>query len=74
SAPDIAGQGKANPVATILSVAMMLEWFADPDSLAAAVRIRRAVESVLADPLNATADLGGNLSTPRMTEKILAAL
>jgi 3-isopropylmalate dehydrogenase len=43
SAPDIAGQGKANPVATILSVAMMLEWFGDVDSLGAAGRIRRAL-------------------------------
>lgn len=74
SAPDIAGQGKANPVATILSVAMMLEWFGEPACLSAAAQLRRAVESVLADPLNATADLGGKLSTEAMTERILKAL
>lgn len=74
SAPDIAGQGKANPVATILSVAMMLEWFGEPACLSATAQLRRAVESVLGDPLNATADLGGKLSTEAMTERILKAL
>ncbi len=74
SAPDIAGQGKANPVATILSVAMMLEWFGEEECLAGAARIRKAVETVLSDPANATADLGGTLSTQAMTAKILEAL
>jgi 3-isopropylmalate dehydrogenase len=74
SAPDIAGQGKANPIATILSAAMMLEWFPEPECHAAALRIRRAVETVLADAANATADLGGKLSTQQMTALILAAL
>jgi 3-isopropylmalate dehydrogenase len=74
SAPDIAGQGKANPVATILSVAMMLEWFGEPECLSAAGQIRRAVETVLSDPQNATADLGGKLSTGEMTAKILRAV
>lgn len=74
SAPDIAGQGKANPVATILSVALMLEWFGDVDSLAAAGRIRRAVELVMSDAANATGDLRGGLSTRELTGKIVGAL
>ncbi len=74
SAPDIAGQGKANPVATILSVALMLEWFGDVDSLSAAGRIRRAVELVMSDAANATGDLKGGLSTRELTAKIVGAL
>jgi 3-isopropylmalate dehydrogenase len=50
SAPDIAGQGIANPVAMILSVAMMLEWLGNAETLCGAARIRHGVEHVLADP------------------------
>ncbi len=50
SAPDIAGQGIANPVAMILSVAMMLEWLGNPETLRGAAMIHHAVERVLADP------------------------
>ena len=46
SAPDIAGQGKANPLATILSVAMMLKY--SFEELEAAARIEAAVKKVLA--------------------------
>jgi 3-isopropylmalate dehydrogenase len=74
SAPDIAGQSKANPVATILSVAMMLEWFGEPECVAAGARVRRAVEGVMADAANATGDLGGRLTTRELTAKIVAAL
>ena len=74
SAPDIAGQGKANPVATILSVALMLEWFGEPDCVAAATKIRSAVERVLADPAHATPDLGGSLKTNELTDLVKSAL
>lgn len=74
TAPDIAGKGIANPIATILSAAMMLEWLDHPELLAGAARIRRAVETVLADPANRTPDLGGRLSTRQMTETILEHL
>jgi 3-isopropylmalate dehydrogenase len=74
TAPAIAGKGIANPVATILSAAMMLEWLGHPELLKGAVRIRRAVETVLADPANRTPDIGGHLSTQQMTETILARL
>lgn len=74
SAPDIAGQGKANPVGMILSVAMMLEWFAEPEMRAAGAIVRSAVRCVLSDGANATPDLGGRLTTPELTELIANAV
>jgi 3-isopropylmalate dehydrogenase len=74
SAPDIAGKGIANPVATILSVAMMLEWLGHHDTHAGAEMIRAAVRAVFADPSVRTPDMGGKLSTGEMTEAILSAL
>jgi 3-isopropylmalate dehydrogenase len=71
SAPDIAGQGKANPCAAILSAAMMLNHslgMAGP-----AARIEAAVAKAILDGAR-TADLGGELSTTAMTDAILAAL
>jgi 3-isopropylmalate dehydrogenase len=71
SAPDIAGQGKANPLATILSAAMMLRYsfgLGEP-----ADRIERAVAQALARGAR-TADLGGALSTSEMGDAVLAAL
>ncbi|MGB3472538.1 MAG: 3-isopropylmalate dehydrogenase [Erythrobacter sp.] len=56
SAPDIAGQGKANPMATILSAAMMLRYSFGNDAQAA--RIEAAVERALADGIRG-GDLGG---------------
>jgi tartrate dehydrogenase/decarboxylase/D-malate dehydrogenase len=67
SAPDIAGQGIANPVAAILSAAMMLEWLELPQ---AAKSIRHGVEQALASGA-ATPDLGGTLSTREMAERIM---
>ncbi|MCC6367454.1 MAG: isocitrate/isopropylmalate dehydrogenase family protein [Bryobacterales bacterium] len=70
SAPDIAGKGIANPIAAILSAALMLEWLDTPDSLRGAKLIHRAVELVCADPANATPDIGGALSTSRLGDRI----
>lgn len=70
SAPDIAGKGIANPVAMILSTAMMLEWLGDAPLTAAAERIRRAVAQVLSDPQNRTPDMGGRLTTAEMGRRI----
>jgi 3-isopropylmalate dehydrogenase len=74
SAPDIAGKGLANPIATILSVALMLEWLNHPETIRGAQMIRAAVESVLADPLNRTADLGGKVSTAHMGDLVATRL
>lgn len=70
SAPDIAGKGIANPVAAILSSAMMLDWLGEA---AAAREICRAVEETLAAGA-ATPDLGGMLSTREMTDQVIARL
>ena len=71
SAPDIAGQGKANPLATILSAAMMLRY-----SLGMGVQAER-IEAAVAAALAAghrTADLGGETSTGAMGDAVLAGL
>ncbi len=71
SAPDIAGQGKANPLATILSAAMMLRYSLDQAD--AAVRIETAVATALANGARSP-DLGGNMTTNEMGDAVIAAL
>jgi hypothetical protein len=56
SAPDIAGKGWANPIATFLSVAMMLDFLKQS---AAADAINKACRDIVADKKNQTRDLGG---------------
>ncbi|MBM6576066.1 3-isopropylmalate dehydrogenase [Microvirga sp. SRT01] len=71
SAPDIAGQGKANPCAAILSAAMMLRHsLAMPER---ADRIEAAVAAAIAGGAR-TGDLGGTLSTTAMADAVLAGL
>ena len=72
TAPDIAGKGIANPIATILSLALMLDWLDHPETKDAVKRISGAVEAVLADPANRTRDLGGTLSTTQMGDLVAA--
>jgi isocitrate dehydrogenase (NAD+) len=69
SAPDIAGTGVANPIAMILSGAMLLRHVGEPD---AAGRVESAVDAVLADGGIRTPDLGGNASTTELAEAIRA--
>jgi 3-isopropylmalate dehydrogenase len=71
SAPDLVGRGIANPLATILSVALMLEWFNEAESRRGAAMIRRAVEAVLKNPVHRTPDLGGKLSTRAMGDLVI---
>lgn len=65
SAPDIAGQDKANPASMILSVALLLGWMGDhhhSSALAqAGAAMEAAVDTVLTNPVTRTADLGGTL-------------
>jgi 3-isopropylmalate dehydrogenase len=70
SAPDIAGEGVANPTATLLSAAMLLDHLEFEDE---AARVRDAVTAVLADGPQ-TPDLGGNGTTGDVTEAVLDAL
>jgi 3-isopropylmalate dehydrogenase len=71
SAPDIAGTGKANPLATLLSVAMMLKYGLNMHEEAASVE--SAVDAALAKGLR-TPDLGGESTTDEMTDAVLTAL
>lgn len=71
SAPDIAGQGRANPLATILSAAMMLRH--SLGLAAAADRVEAAVAAALAGGAR-SADLGGAHTTREMGDRVLAAL
>ena len=73
SAPDIVGKGIANPVAMILSTAMMLEWLDHPETKRAATALRAAVTDVFSDPARRTPDMGGGLSTTEMTDAIALA-
>jgi 3-isopropylmalate dehydrogenase len=73
SAPDIAGKGVSNPVATVLSAAMMLDWFDTEESRAGAELIREAVRAVLADRHSRTPDMWGKMRTREMTDAIIAA-
>ncbi len=70
SAPDIAGQGTANPMGTMLSAAMMLRHALNQTAAAAAVET--AVQTALAD--DPTQDLGGTRGTEAFTAAAVAAL
>ncbi|MGD8894852.1 MAG: isocitrate dehydrogenase (NAD(+)) [Acidobacteriota bacterium] len=69
SAPDIAGKNLANPVALILSSAMMLEHLGEKK---AAERVRAAVNGVLREGKTLTRDLGGQAGTTEIAEAIAA--
>jgi tartrate dehydrogenase/decarboxylase/D-malate dehydrogenase len=71
SAPDIAGQGIANPVGQIWSAALMLDHLGEAEASAAIVA---AIEHVLAEPALRTRDLGGTASTRDCGAAVVAAL
>jgi isocitrate dehydrogenase (NAD+) len=71
TAPDIAGKNIANPVAAILSAAMLVEFLGYKSR---AVRIRSAVEATLRTGRNVTPDLGGKATTSAMTDAIIRAM
>ena len=77
TAPDIMGQGKANPSATILSAAMMLDWLADKHdhqpAADAALRIESAVDKAFASGLKPM-EFGGVDGTAAIGKAVLAAL
>ncbi len=71
SAPDIAGQDKANPTALLVSACSMLEYMGQDD---VAAKIRASVYKTLATEDGRTGDLGGNLSTSEYTAKLIENL
>jgi len=77
SAPDIAGKGIANPIGTILSSALLLRYSMGLDKPAQAIEsaVRRVLDEERAGGFGfKTKDLGGNVSTTQMGDKILEAL
>ncbi|MBR0952036.1 isocitrate/isopropylmalate dehydrogenase family protein [Bradyrhizobium canariense] len=77
TAPDIMGQGKANPTGMILSTALMLDWLADKHGVEGAAeageKIERAVDQVYAAGLKPM-EFGGSNGTADITRAVLAAL
>jgi len=74
TAPDIAGQNLANPLAMILSGSMMLDWlgqkYKNNTLNLDAIKIRNAVDTVMLDKENLTSDLGGKASTTQTAEAV----
>jgi isocitrate/isopropylmalate dehydrogenase len=78
SAPDIAGQGVANPASLILSAAMLLDWRGrhdgNADLVAGAGLLTHAVDHVLDDPATRTADVGGSLGTQALAAAVAESI
>ena len=71
SAPKYSGQYKVNPIATILTAKMMLDWLGETES---AARLETSVKAVLADGKVRTRDMGGTTSTSQMAQAVLERL
>lgn len=78
SAPDIAGQGKANPTALMVSVAMLMDWLGGRSSANnltdAGAAFQSAIEAALADEKTRTPDLGGKLTTSEFGDAVAAKI
>ncbi len=78
SAPDIAGQGRANPTAMLLSAAMMLDWLGEqrgmPRLVEAAQALERAIERPFAERRVLTAEFGGSDGTAAVARAVIGAL
>lgn len=71
SAPDIAGKGLANPLATIWSASQMLDFFGHEDL---GKKVLDAIEKVLVEKKILTPDLGGNSTTSEVTDEVIKKL
>jgi isocitrate dehydrogenase (NAD+) len=71
SAPDIAGQGKANPTALMMSSVMMLTHLGETE---AAHKLQRSIEKVYAEGIHLTGDVGGSASTEEFTEAVIKTI
>ncbi len=71
SAPDIAGQGIANPTGLLMSACLMLDHLGQTE---AATRIRDAIDSVVLEDVARTVDMGGNATTKEFTGALVKAL
>ncbi len=68
TAPDIAGQGIANPTGLMLSAAMLIDHVGQTE---AAARLRKGIYAALADDATRTRDLGGNANTAQFTDGVI---
>ena len=71
SAPDIAGQGIANPTALLLASAMMLDHV---DEYKKATRLREAIQATISEGTSLTGDLGGKAGTDQYAKAVIAKL
>jgi tartrate dehydrogenase/decarboxylase/D-malate dehydrogenase len=71
SAPDIAGKGIANPLASILTAGMMLDFFNEKKS---AALIDRAVAQILAERTVRTPDMGGHAKTRQVGDEVIRVI
>lgn len=78
SAPDIAGQGVANPTALMLSASMLFDWLGArrdrSELITASKHLQRAVDTVLADSSYHTPDLGGTAQTEEFARAVVKAI
>ena len=78
SAPDIAGQGLANPLAMILSAAMMLEWLGETHNCDEAaqdgLKLRTAATTAATKPAGRGRDLGGSAGTDSIAQAVMDAI
>ena len=71
SAPDIAGQGKANPLATVWSASQMLDFFGHEDW---GKKLIDVIEEMLVENKTLTPDLGGKATTKQVGDAVVAKL
>ena len=71
SAPDIAGQHKANPIAMLMSACMMLDYIKQGEI---ADKIRASIRKTLEEGIDLTGDLGGEASTEVLTQRLIKNL
>jgi 3-isopropylmalate dehydrogenase len=76
SAPDIAGQGKANPLAQILSAAMMYDWLADRDEVPVLAEGARIIEHAVEEALTSVLpmEFGGKDGTAAIADAVIAQI
>lgn len=78
SAPDIAGQDKANPVSMILSVSMLLRWLGEFNGnlllIEAGELINKTVDTILVNPETRTVDLGGSLGCKAFSDLVAQSI
>ena len=70
SAPDIAGQGIANPVGAFWSAAEMVRWVGQGELDEVADKFMQAVENITGNPETRTRDMGGSANTKQVTEAL----